>query len=66
MPLQRSTLVCMSCFVIGFPLLGITVPVGLFRNCYGFPIEAPLAPHSFVGIVVPVVHILQDNSLEAS
>jgi hypothetical protein len=33
MSLQMSTLVCMSCFVIGFPMLGIGIPSGLFRNC---------------------------------
>jgi hypothetical protein len=33
MPLQRLTLVHMSYFVIGFPLMGIIVPLGPFRNC---------------------------------
>jgi hypothetical protein len=32
MPLQRLTLVHMSCFVIGFPLLGIVKPSGPFLN----------------------------------
>jgi hypothetical protein len=33
MSLQMSTLVCMSCFAIGFPMLGIGIPSRLFCNC---------------------------------
>jgi hypothetical protein len=33
MPLQSSTLVCISCFAIGLPLLGIAISSDLFRNC---------------------------------
>jgi hypothetical protein len=53
MPLQRSILVRMSCFAIGFLLLDITVPSGPFHNCYGFPTEAPLAPCGLIGIDIP-------------
>jgi hypothetical protein len=56
-PLQRLTLVSMSCFAIGFPLLGITLPSGPFHNSYGFPTEAPLTPYGLIRINIPVMYI---------
>jgi hypothetical protein len=51
MPLQRLILDCMSCYEIGFPLLGtIEYP------------QAPLAPCGLVGIAIPVL-LIQQNKL---
>jgi hypothetical protein len=33
MPLQRLTLVYMSCFAIGFPIFGMAITLGPFHNC---------------------------------
>jgi hypothetical protein len=50
MPLQRLTLDRMSCFVIGFSLLGTTE----------YP-QTPLAPCGLVGIAIPILLIQQDT-----
>jgi hypothetical protein len=54
MPLQRLTLDHMSCFAIGFPLLGTTE----------YP-QASLAPCGLVGIAIPVSLIQQDKLTRA-
>jgi hypothetical protein len=54
MPLRRLTPAHMSCFAIGFPLLGTTE----------YP-QAPLAPCSLVGIAILVSLIQQDKLTRA-
>jgi hypothetical protein len=54
MPLQRLTLDHMSCFAIGFPILGTTE----------YP-QAPLAPCDLVGIEISVPLIQQDKLTRA-
>jgi hypothetical protein len=54
LPLQRLTPDHLSYFVIGFPLLGITL----------YP-QAPLAPCGLVGIAIPVPHFRQDKLTRA-
>jgi hypothetical protein len=62
MPLQRLTPDCMSCFAIGFPLLGIVeYPQAPFTVAKVSPLldtteypQTPLAPCGLVGIAIPV------------
>jgi hypothetical protein len=68
MPLRRLTPDHMSCFVIGFPLLGTTeYPQAPFAIAKVSPswvqqntIMAPLAPCGLVGIAIPVPCFRQD------
>jgi hypothetical protein len=68
MPLWRLTPDRMSCFAIGFPLLGTTeYPQGPFTNAKVPPswvqqntLMAPLAPCGLVGIAIPVPCFRQD------
>jgi hypothetical protein len=54
MPLQLLTPARMSCFAIGFPVLGTTE----------YP-QAPLAPCGLVGIIIPVPLFQQDKLTRA-
>jgi hypothetical protein len=73
MPLRRLTLDRMSCFAIGFPLLGITVyPQAPFAIAKVAPswvqqntLMAPLAPCGLVGIAIPVPCFRQDKLTRA-
>jgi hypothetical protein len=73
MPLRRLTPDRMSCFAIGFPLLGITVyPQAPFAIVKVFPswvqqntLMAPLAPCGLVGIAIPVPRFRQDKLTRA-
>jgi hypothetical protein len=68
MPLRRLTSDRMSCFVIGFPLLGITkypqAPFAIAKVSPSWVQQnthmAPLAPCGLVGIAIPVPHSQQD------
>jgi hypothetical protein len=73
MPLRRLTPDRMSCFAIGFPLLGITVyPQAPFTIAKFSPswvqqntLMAPLAPYGLVGIAIPVPRFRQDKLTRA-
>jgi hypothetical protein len=73
MPLRRLTPDRMSCFVIGFPLLGITVyPQAPFAIVKVFPswvqqntLMSPLAPCGLVGIAILVPRFRQDKLTRA-
>jgi hypothetical protein len=68
MSLRRLTPDHMSCFAIGFPLLGTTeYPQAPFANAKVSPswvqqntLMAPLAPSGLVGIAIPVPRFRQD------
>jgi hypothetical protein len=68
MPLRRLTADRISCFAIGFPLLGtIEYPQAPFAIAKVFPswvqqntLVAPLAPCCLVGIAIPVLRFRQD------
>jgi hypothetical protein len=73
MPLRRLTPARMSCFVIGFPLLGtIEYPQALFAIGKVSPswvqqntLMTPLAPCGLVGIAIPVLRFRQDKLTRA-
>jgi hypothetical protein len=68
MPLRRLTLDRMSCFAIGFPLLGTAeysqAPFAIAKVSPSWvqqnTIMAPLAPYGLVGIAIPVLRFRQD------
>jgi hypothetical protein len=68
MPLRRLTLDRMSCFTIGFPLLGTTeYPQAPLTIAMVSPswvqqntLMAPLAPYGLVDIAIPVPRFRQD------
>jgi hypothetical protein len=68
MPLRRLTPERMSCFAIGFPLLGTTeYPQAPFTIAKVSPswvkqntLMAPLAPCALIGIAIPVLRFRQD------
>jgi hypothetical protein len=73
MLLRRLTSARMSCFAIGFPLLGTTkYPHAPFAITKVFPLlgtteypQTPLAPCGLVGIAIPVSLIQQDKLTRA-